>query len=490
MRFRDYNTYTRRLATLTSRFRRSRRGGVAVVFGMMMIALASMIGLAVDLGRWVNARDHTVSAIDAAVLAAGRALQTGSNANKAKAIAMAYYQSAIETRIKTIHDHVDFAVIDNGMAVTATGGATIVTPFMGLLGIHELPLLKATGGVQVAKEGGDMPVARIAVGGDGGKNVETVLMLDVSGSMQGSKLQDMKDAAKDLVGIVMWEDQSEFTSRVSVVPFSADVRPPVDLLSKIAGNAQTFSRDYIYEIVTGKGKKKTVEQVVYPYWFAPTECVGERGGSKAYSDDPPTGNNMLTRVHREVWASYIGSTGCYIHQNAEVLPLTNNKSTVEARIDGLVAQGGTAGHVGTAWAYYMLSPQWASVLKDGQKANSYGRKDTRKVAVLMTDGEYNFTYDADQAPSSATLGSGSNGLNSLNKKSSAEQAKSICDNMKKSGIEVFTVGFDLGNNQTAKNTMAYCASSPDSNYDAANGEQLKNAFRDIALRISKLYLSN
>lgn len=490
MRIRDYHTFPRRLAALAGRFRRSRRGGVAVIFGVMMIALASMIGLAVDLGRWVNARDHTVSAIDAAVLAAGRALQTGSNANKAKAIAMAYYRSGIENRVKTINDHISFAVIDNGMAVTATGSATIVTPFMGLLGIRELPLLKATGGVQLAKEGGDMPVARIAVGGEGGKNVETVLMLDVSGSMQGSKLQDMKDAAKDLVNIVLWEDQSEYTSRVSLVPFSADVRPPVDILTKLAGNAQTFARNYIYEYVTGKGKNKRVEQVVVPYWFAPTECVGERGGSKAYSDDPPTGNNMLTRVHREVSLSTITSTGCYIHRDATVLPLSSNKAEIVGRIDGLVAQGGTAGHVGTAWAYYMLSPQWASVLKDGQKGNSYGRKDTRKVAVLMTDGEYNFTYDDDQAASSATLGSGSNGLNSLNKKSSAEQAKQICDNMKNSGIEVYTVGFDLGNNQTAKNTMAYCASSPDSNYNADDGEQLKNAFRDIALRISKLYLSN
>jgi hypothetical protein len=46
-----------------------------VVFGMMIMAMFMFIGAAVDIGRWLNARDQTIAAVDAAVLAAGLALQ-------------------------------------------------------------------------------------------------------------------------------------------------------------------------------------------------------------------------------------------------------------------------------------------------------------------------------------------------------------------------------------------------------------------------------
>ncbi len=39
----------------------------------------------------------------------------------------------------------------------------------------------------------------------------------------------MKDAANDLVDIVVWADQSKYTSRVAIVPFSGDVLPTADL---------------------------------------------------------------------------------------------------------------------------------------------------------------------------------------------------------------------------------------------------------------------
>ena len=53
-------------------------GNVAIVFALMAVVLMLAIGAAVDVGRWLHARDQTVAAIDAAVLAGGRALQTNS----------------------------------------------------------------------------------------------------------------------------------------------------------------------------------------------------------------------------------------------------------------------------------------------------------------------------------------------------------------------------------------------------------------------------
>ena len=61
--------------------------------------------------------------------------------------------------------------------------------------------------------------------------------------------------------------------------------------------------------------------------------------------------------------------------------------------------------------------------------------------------------------------------------------------MKAKGIIVYTVGFDLGGNQTAIDTLSGCATNSSKFYNADNGDQLKQAFRDIALKISQLYLS-
>ena len=44
--------------------------------------------------------------------------------------------------------------------------------------------------------------------------------------MAGQKLTDMKSAASDLVNIVVWADQSKYTSRIAIVPFAYDVRLP------------------------------------------------------------------------------------------------------------------------------------------------------------------------------------------------------------------------------------------------------------------------
>jgi len=65
----------------------------------------------------------------------------------------------------------------------------------------------------------------------------------------------------------------------------------------------------------------------------------------------------------------------------------------------------------------------------------------------------------------------------------------LCTNMKTKGIEVYTVGFQIDNDK-AKTMLAKCATSSAHNYSAANGDQLKQAFRDIALKIASLRLTN
>ncbi|MBS0251654.1 MAG: VWA domain-containing protein, partial [Proteobacteria bacterium] len=78
---------------------------------------------------------------------------------------------------------------------------------------------------------------------------------------------------------------------------------------------------------------------------------------------------------------------------------------------------------------------------------------------------------------------------SVNKDCSTVQALAQCTAMKAKGIEVYTVGFQLGGSKLATNTLSKCATDANHFYNSSTGDALKAAFRDIALKISTLYLS-
>ncbi|MBA2125550.1 VWA domain-containing protein [Hyphomicrobium methylovorum] len=466
----------RRAARPFQRFSKDTRGDVAMLFGLMALAIFMMIGLAVDYGRFINARSQTIAATDAAVLAAARALQTnGGDQNAALAVANAYYSQAVQNRIGVYNDTINFQIADKATAVVTIGNATVKTPFMGLAGTKSLPILHA--------DGTDYSKAVLAVGGNAELNLEISMMLDISGSMcdrapsdsqppcaSATKLDAMKAAAADLVDIVVWADQSKFKSRVAIVPFSGDVRPTADLFQFATGQSQTSSpSNVVYSV---KKNNRTTN-----YTYKPSPCVAERPG-KIYTDAKPASGNYILR-------EFTDDGNCVVASTATVMPMTNDKTELKNRISSLAAKGATAGHVGTAWTYYMLAPNWADKMPAISKPTAYKTANTQKIAILMTDGEFNSEHDSKGVTTTET-GAGS----SVNATSSSEQAKAICKEMKKNdNIEIYTVGFQLGGNSTAIDTLSNCATDASHFYQSSTGDALKAAFRDIALKISTLYLS-
>ena len=429
-------------------------GSVASLFGLMAIVLFLMIGGAVDFGRWLHARNQTIAAMDAAVLAAGRAMQTGSSAAEAVAAAEAFYAQNTQTRLPLNYDSITFEVADDGMSVTAGGNAAIDTPFLSLAHINEIKILDSAGA--------DYSTAELAVGSNAGVNLEISMMLDVTGSMSGSRIDDLKTAAKDLVDIVVWDDQSEYSSRVALVPFSEGVRLPNNAALKKA---------------RGKNNTLPVSKNWYGYTVYRSHCVAERTGANAYNDSAPGPGNYVLPVY--VWDN---SGECRPPASNKLVPLTNQKNKLKNKINKLETAGGTAGHLGTAWAWYTLSPNWNTLWASSDNdAVAYGTPETQKIAILMTDGSYNTQYDSEGV--SVWSNNATNG-------SSTTQARTTCTAMKAAGITVYTVGFGLSAGSSAATTMAQCATDPSKAFTAEDGEQLKQSFRAIALEISALYLSS
>ncbi|MGH1559877.1 pilus assembly protein TadG-related protein [Caulobacter segnis] len=55
------------------------------------------------------------------------------------------------------------------------------------------------------------------------QNLEVALVLDITGSMKGTRITDLKTAASDLVDIIVKDNQAPFYSKVALVPYAAGV---------------------------------------------------------------------------------------------------------------------------------------------------------------------------------------------------------------------------------------------------------------------------
>lgn len=163
---------------LKPNFAKDESGGVAIIFALMGTVLILAIGAAVDIGRWQHARSRTLAAIDAAVLAGGRAFQVNANATDALIVAAKLYADNINTRSPVLSDTITFITNSSNTEFTATGNAYIKTPFLKMAMIDSLPLLNSSGS-EFAKA--SLP------GGGGGinaaTNLEISVMLDITGSM-------------------------------------------------------------------------------------------------------------------------------------------------------------------------------------------------------------------------------------------------------------------------------------------------------------------
>lgn len=212
-------------------------------------------------------------------------------------------------------------------------------------------------------------------------------------------------------------------------------------------------------------------------------CVTERTGTQAYTDASPA-----TALVGRNYPMNGTDNACL---SSEIMPLSSNRTTLKSRINGLTAVGSTAGHIGTAWGWYTLSPNFNS-LWSGSAANAYNSSETVKAVILMTDGDFNTPYNSGVIAGDALSGSGAN-ANKINQNAtngaSAAQAARLCTAMKASGVTVYTVAFSVSANSAAATLLNGCASSADKAYSASSGTQLVSAFQAIGRDITQLRIS-
>ena len=213
--------------------------------------------------------------------------------------------------------------------------------------------------------------------------------------------------------------------------------------------------------------------------FSISACVSERTGTNAYTDVAPS-----TSPVGRLYLADINSCPA-----TAIVPMSTNRTSLKATIDSLAAGGSTAGQIGAAWGWYMLSPNFAYLWPSASQPAAYTQVDVLKVMVFMTDGDFNTAY-CNNVLSNDSQGYNSDQINcNATNGNSTTQAQAICTAAKAKGVIIYTVGFQVGSGSTAETFIKGCATDADHVYLPTSGTLLKDAFSAIGRDITKLRLS-
>lgn len=485
-------------------FSRDSGGNVAMLFALALVPVVVMGGGALDFNMAMNARGRLAEALDAAALAVGSAPNLP--LEDAHALAQAIITANYPQREFGDLGVIDIDIDDLNDIVTVAGTSTVQTAFLGLVGIDHLTVEWES----------EVRRARTAL--------ELVMVLDNTGSMSGSKIAALRDAAHLLTEILHDNAAEAELLEIGLVPFSSTVNvgseherawwldpnalspdhsnnfdPPanrwdvIDSMQYESWDGCVEARQIPLDIEDVPPDPGAPETLFLPY-FAPDEPSGVSGFSNSYMSDQMGGSDLLARLANSAkyagvnpwgWASNWGCTA------RPVTPLTTSRSTIDDAISDMIASGTTNIPIGVSWGVRLLSPQ-----EPFTEGNAWDDDENIKAMVILTDGQnvingrgnFNFSdysgYGYIREGRLGVITSSSWALrNALNARTEA-----ACAYARAQGIRVYTITFQV-NSSTTRDMMRACASHPSLYFDSPSNEALQNAFELIAGDLTNLRLS-
>ncbi len=179
------------------RFAADRGGNTALIFALSAFPLLLAMGLAVDTSRAVHHRTKLANALDAAGLAAGASFFESEN--ELEDIAEHYLAANLGAEIYALTHDLDVSKMDETLHLSIK--MDVPTLFMGLVDIDSTPMDVAADIVRKNKK------------------LEVALVLDNTGSMAGDKIDSLRDASEDLIGILFGDETQHPLLHVAIVPY-------------------------------------------------------------------------------------------------------------------------------------------------------------------------------------------------------------------------------------------------------------------------------
>ncbi len=346
-------------------------------------------------------------------------------------------------------------------SVSATVRKTIKTSFLGLANVSTLDVV-ASGSAEEAY-----------------KDVEISFVLDLSGSMYGSRMNAMRPAAKNFIAQLLAGKNKEFTT-ISLIPYAGQVN---------VGAAA-------YDAFAGPGARKHAMSSCFSN-LEPTYT--EAIPDFATQDQVPQFSTWKvgTNIGFDAW-------NCPTEETS-ISYISNDAAALQARIDGYHMFDGTGTHLSMKWGLHLLDPGFRSVIAKAQatgvslvssqfadRPTAFSDK-TLKVIVLMTDGavvgQFRPTSGAYVNPQPVTLSPNPN-KQILSAAVNLGNMLAACSAAKNHGVVIYAIGFEIDtSNADFLQKLRSCATSPDKFYEAKTSD-ISQIFQDVARNISPLRLTN
>jgi Flp pilus assembly protein TadG len=502
------------------------RGNVAILFGIALVPILLAVGIAVDYGRALIVRERMAEAADSAALAIGS--WQGKSEAELKERAQQFFDANYPPSTIGTVGKLDVKFVGDDIKVHVD--ALVPTTFMRLANINTMDV------------GADAIITKKQ------RNIEVVLVLDVTGSMKGSKLTAMQNAAKKMVETLFEGKATSDTLKVGLVPYSGAVNIGTDKLNSGWLNKLTYSssnntkdpipfedfdnvsgisplnfykggskglsnkswagcvreRGGVYELTDDAPSSGTPAMQWAPY-FAPDEpdtgdfdnnYIGDGSYSSASCAKGPNSGSNKTKNQRQCFSGkYSGKSASgggpeFNCPPATVLGMTSTKSTVTNAITALAAEGNTVIPAGLLWGWRVISP--GAPYTEG---SAYDDEKWIKAIVLLTDGENMVSGGGNDINKSVynAFGYAKNGHLGNTDGSNAEatlnsKTSTVCGSIKAKGIQLYTIGFQVSGS-TVTNLLKNCASKPDMYYNSPTNDQLAAIFQDIAQGLSELRIA-
>lgn len=342
-------------------------GGAMILFGLMLLVVMFMVGgLAVDLMRYENQRVEVQQTADRATLAAASMRQD----LDPRSVVEDYFAKAGHS--ENLVD-VDVDSMLNYRNVRADIQVTTQPYFIQMLGINQLQST-STGAAE----------ERIT-------NVEIVLVLDVSGSMQvaPTRIVNLRDAAEEFVEKLLEDDEDNRVS-ISIVPYNGQVNLGPTLMARYnVSHSNGLSGNHCLDLPhAAYGPGPVSRTTAYPM-----TAYADTFSSAFSGSTPPNSWSSSNRVPNEnnMWCSRDSRNYVRVH--------SNNKDALTTQIRNLQAVGATSIDLGLKWGLTMLDPASRPLVNDLIAANAvpahfsgrpfdFDDPEVLKVIVLMTDGEH------------------------------------------------------------------------------------------------------
>ena len=506
-----------------SRLRASRAGNVAVMAGLTIFPLIALVGVALDFRMAENVRHQMQNAADAAVLAAARAYSQSAaqSDDQREALATNAAQDLFDINLADsaaqMADpflNVEFVEVGDAIRVDATAGSRLA--FGGLFGRSKM----------------DVGVAASAMTGNP-RRIEVVLALDNTGSMaQANRMNLMRRAAKKFVDTLFNQMDQPDMLYVGVAPWTSVVnikmeRPvadwtPAEYNSGDPGQGGTgigswptafrdfrdfamFPYDHNLAPTDGGVDVTPANQAQFDALFGGGDwlgCVRQADGERQVAGSAVT---PLTDAPpaRMRWAAHAIEPGASANPNAQctapMLGLSASREQVKRTLDRMRPDGNTYQDLGLMWGMRMLSPQtdWSGFFGHTGKnqPKAYDTSKTRKVLILLTDGE-NVTGNSLELYYGCTEGGARGGAgpcwNSpdvapLNDASLDALMLDACTAARdRYDIELYTIAVDV-NDGTAIALLDTCAGGPNSpRFENIRGEDIESVLQMIAKQSIRL----